>query len=252
MASNDHFSAFAATYAQFRPSYPVALFDWLARQAPARHHAWDCATGNGQAARSLAPWFDRVTATDVGEAMITHALPAARVTYRVGSAEDAPIEARSVDLITVAQALHWFDLARFWATCRRVLVPGGVLAFWGYLLPSITPALDAIVDDYHDRAVGPYWPADRGPLLEGYRNITPPPPAQRLITPSLTMSADWTVEQLIGLLDSWSATHRARMATGTDPLSATAIRLRTAWGAATARPVTWPLILHAFRFHADH
>ncbi|MCF3649778.1 class I SAM-dependent methyltransferase [Synoicihabitans lomoniglobus] len=246
MARNDHFSAFAATYAQFRPTYPDALFGWLARQSDAHGHAWDCATGNGQAAHQLTPHFERVTATDVGAAMIAHAPPHPRITFAVGSAEHPPIADHDVNLITVAQALHWFDLPAFWQTCQRVLQPHGVLAYWGYLLPQITPAVDALVIAYHDDAVGPYWPDDRGPLLTHYANVCPP--AERIPTPTFAMNATWTVDQLIGMLDSWSATHRARAATGSDPLAPFGARLREAWGAEATRPVSWPITVHAFRF----
>jgi len=149
MSRNDHFSSFASTYAQYRPTYPTALFELLAARSPSTHHAWDCATGNGQAAVSLASHFNHVTATDIGANMIKHALPHPRVTYQSGSAEAPPLDENYADLITVAQALHWFDRPAFWTTCQHILKPDGILAYWGYLLPKITPPIDAIVDDYH-------------------------------------------------------------------------------------------------------
>lgn len=249
MARNDHFSAFAATYASFRPTYPAELFTMLATLSPAHEHAWDCATGNGQAAVSLAAHFDRVTGTDVGSAMIAHAHPHPQVSYAVGPAEAPPIADHTIDLITVAQALHWFDRPSFWQTCTRVLKPDGVLAYWGYLLPQVTPAVDAIIKYYHDETVGPYWPPDRGPLMNLYATVKPP--AKRLATQDFTMTATWTVEHLIGMLDSWSATHRARQETGHDPLPAAAGLLRVVWGSeANALPVQWPLKVHAFRFNS--
>ena len=245
-SNNDHFSDFAATYAAFRPTYPDKLFAWLSAQAPSRTHAWDCATGNGQAAVSLARHFDTVTATDVSAPMIAAAQGHPRITYSVAAAEVVEFPPQSLDLITVAQALHWFDLPAFWRVCAQALKPGGVLAVWGYLLPATSPGVDALVHDYHDVTVGPYWPPDRQPLLQGYARITPP--AVPLAVPSFTMTAQWTVDHLIGLLDSWSATHRARQALSLDPLAPLIPALRTAWGDIESLAVTWPLVLRAFRF----
>ena len=247
VARNDHFSAFAATYASFRPTYPDALFAWLAALAPTREHAWDCATGTGQAAVSLAAYFDQVTATDVGAGMIANATPHARIHYTVAPAEASALPDQSVDLITVAMALHWFDRDRFWEECQRVLRPGGVLAYWGYLLPSVSPAVDIVVALYHDITVGSYWPPDRGPLLNGYATVRPTTGFNRIAAPEFSMSADWSVDHLIGMLDSWSATHRARAATAQDPLAAIVPELRSAWGDTAIRPVSWPLAVHAFR-----
>lgn len=246
MSKNDHFSSFAQTYASFRPTYPDELFKWLAQTAPSQQHAWDCATGNGQAAHSLANHFDHVTATDVSSTMIAAATPNPKITFQVAPAESTDIPAQSVDLITVAQALHWFDLPPFWTLCRDALKPNGVLAVWGYLLPQVTDSIDALVKKYHDETVGPFWPPDRQPLLEGYASINPP--ASSMTAPSFKMNSESNVDQLIGMLDSWSATHRARGATNSDPLAPLIPQLRSAWGAPSTRPVTWPLVLRVFRF----
>ncbi len=246
MSRNDHFSAFAATYASYRPTYPEALYSWLAELTPGHDHTWDCATGTGQAAVGLAKYFRRITATDVGVGMIEHAAPHPRVTYTIASAEHPPAALADLDLITVAQALHWFDRDSFFTHCRRLLKPGGVLAYWGYLLPDISREVNMVVALYHDITVGPYWPPDRGPLLNGYAEITPPG-LTRVHAPRFEMTATWTVDHLIGQLDSWSATHRARHATGTDPLAPLIPELRAAWGTTATRQVTWPLFVHAFR-----
>lgn len=249
MARNDHFSKFAATYASYRPTYPDELFSTLAPLAPSRSHAWDCATGTGQAAVSLAAHFDQVTATDVGAGMIKKAQPHPRVTYAVGSAEAPALVDRSVDLVTVAMALHWFDRDIFWQTCQRVLRPNGVLAYWGYLLPEISPAVDAVVRHYHDETIGSFWPPDRGPLMNLYADIDPP--AQRLLERDLTMNSTWKLENLVGMLDSWSATHRAREQSGHDPIPAVAGLLSVVWDRdKPTMPVRWPLKLHAFRFNS--
>src|SRR5215470_15770711 len=133
----DHFSASAAGYATFRPKYPAELFDFVAALPERRRVAWDCATGNGQAALPLAERFDRVVATDASAEQIAHATPHPRVSYGVGLADESGLDGESVDLVTVAQALHWLALDRFFAEVRRVVVEGGVLAVWCYTRPVL-------------------------------------------------------------------------------------------------------------------
>ncbi len=142
MIFKDHFSKQATDYAKFRPRYPQKLFDYLGRIAPNRRVAWDCGTGNGQAAVGLALVFDRVIATDASEKQIANAQSHEKVDYRVAPAEHSGIGSEAVDLIMVAQALHWFDLDRFYAEARRVLKPDGILAASAYNLLHIDPAVD--------------------------------------------------------------------------------------------------------------
>jgi ubiquinone/menaquinone biosynthesis C-methylase UbiE len=134
MAFKDHFSRQAADYAKFRPRYPRELFEYLGSVAPCRQLAWDCGTGNGQAAIGLATVFDRVIATDASEKQISSAQPHEHVEYRVAPAENSGVQSDTVDLIMVAQALRWFDLERFYAEARRVLKPHGILAASAYNL----------------------------------------------------------------------------------------------------------------------
>src|ERR1043166_9820982 len=146
MTFKDHFSAQASDYAKFRPGYPSELFEYLGSVAPSRTLAWDCATGNGQAAVELAEVFDRVIATDASEKQIANAQPDARVEYRVAPAENSGLESGTVDLIMVAQALHWFDLPRFYDEARRVLKPNGALAASAYRFFHIAPEIDELVN----------------------------------------------------------------------------------------------------------
>jgi ubiquinone/menaquinone biosynthesis C-methylase UbiE len=150
----DHFSKQAADYAKFRPRYPKELFRRLASIAPDTQLAWDCATGTGQAAIELAEFFDRVIATDASEKQIANAERHPRVEYRAATAEESGLDAASVDLVTVAQALHWFDLDRFYAEVRRVLKPQGLLAATAYKLAKISPEIDLIVNHYYSDIVG--------------------------------------------------------------------------------------------------
>jgi SAM-dependent methyltransferase len=237
----DHFSKQAADYAKFRPGYPQKLFAYLRSIAPNRQLAWDCGTGNGQAAVGLASVFDRVIATDASEKQIANAQLHERVEYRVASAENSGIKSGTIDLIMVAQALHWFDLDRFYAEARRVLKPDGVLAASAYNLLQIEPAIDEVVDRYYYEVVGPFWPPERK-LVENFADLRFP--FHEIERREFQMTAQWNLEHLIGYLGSWSSTQRFITATGTDPLEEIAGEVRPVWGAPNQiREVNWPLIL---------
>jgi SAM-dependent methyltransferase len=219
------------------------LFQWLGSIALGKELAWDCATGNGQAAVELAKVFDRVIATDASEKQVASAEANSRVEYRVASAEQSGLDAGSADLVTVAQALHWFDLDRFYAEVRRVLKPNGVLAAWAYKLATVSPAIDTIVHHYYSDVVGPYWPAERV-LVEKFEEL--PFAFDQIVAPPFAMVAEWQAEQLLGYLRTWSATQRFIAAEKRDPLETTERELRAAWGENTRR-VVWPLTVRVGR-----
>jgi SAM-dependent methyltransferase len=245
MTFQDHFSTQAQAYARFRPTYPDALFAWLASLVSVRDLAWDCGTGNGQAAVALAAHFARVIASDPSREQIVHAALHARVSYCVASAEAPPAAAHGADLVTVAQALHWFDFERFFPALVRVLKPGGLFAAWGYGLMRITPAVDAVVQHYYTDIVGPYWPPDRRHIESGYRSI--PFPLTELAAPEFEMTAAWKLEDLYGYLDTWSATRRYLNTRGEHPLLSLRPALAQAWGGVPERAVAWPLFLRLGR-----
>jgi ubiquinone/menaquinone biosynthesis C-methylase UbiE len=236
----DHFSGHAACYQQFRPNYPAPLFEYLASLCPAHDLAWDCATGNGQAAVALAPYFTSVIATDFSAQQIEQAQRDAKVRYLVARADQAPIEALSADLVTVAQALHWFNLASFYREVFRVAKPGGLLAVWSYEMHHIAPEIDAVVLRLYSDIVGPYWPPERKIVEEGYRTL--PFPFDEIAPPQFEMVHSWDLEHVLGYLGSWSATQRYRNQLGKDPLALIADDLKAAWfDPERARDVVWPL-----------
>jgi SAM-dependent methyltransferase len=242
----DHFSAVAAQYAAHRPDYPRALFDWLADAAPSTRAAWDCGTGSGQAAVGLARRFESVFATDASAEQVARARRHRRVAYRAAPAESSGLPAGSVDCVTVAQALHWFDRERFWAEARRVLVPGGVLAAWCYLLFRVDAAVDAVVGRFYGDVVGPYWPPERALVEKGYATIAFP--FEELPAPRFRMVKRWTLSQLEGYLTTWSAVRGYVAARGEDPLAALRPELSAAWGGpARVRRVVWDLEVRAGR-----
>ncbi len=246
---NDHFAGVASYYASHRPGYPPELFAWLADQLAGRRLAWDCATGSGQAALALADHFDQVLATDASSSQIEAAKPWPGVQYRVAPADASGLEAQSVDLVTVAQALHWFELGPFYAEVRRVLRPGGLLAVWTYgVFQVVGDAQGEIqwhLDRFYHQTVGPYWPPERRHVENGYAELAFP--FVELAVPPFAMQVDWTLDDLAGYLRSWSATSRYCELVGVDPVTELTRELAPLWGEAS-RQVSWPLSLKVGRF----
>jgi SAM-dependent methyltransferase len=243
----DHFSRLAAQYAEFRPHYPGALFDFLAKVAPSRKKAWDCACGSGQATLDLGERFESVVGTDASSQQIAAARLHPRVTYAVARAEDSGLESDSLDLVTVAQSLHWFDRPQFYAEVKRVLHVRGVLAVWTYAVPRLNdPNLDRLLQTYYWDTVGQYWPPERRDVESGYRSIEFP--FVEIASPSLSMLENWTQAQFLGYLRSWSATARYVDARGEDPVVPLEAQLSPVWGdSQRTRTVSWPLSLRVGR-----
>jgi SAM-dependent methyltransferase len=242
----DHFSEAARQYADYRPTYPGELFAYLASISPNRQLAWDCGTGNGQAARELARHFIRVVATDASSDQIAQGIAHERIEYRVERAEDVSFEPRSVDLVTAATAVHWFDLEPFYTVVRRVVRPGGVLAVWTYHLPVIDPTIDQILEHYYASVLAGYWPERIHYLHDRYQTL--PFPFEEIEPPYFEMQADWDLGQLAGFLESWSATRRYQKERGQNPLGIIWQSLSGAWGKHDQRrTIRWPLYLRVGR-----
>jgi len=237
----DHFSSKAASYSQYRPGYPRELFAWLASLCPVHQRVWDCATGTGQAAAQFTPHFELVIASDASFAQVSKAATEGQYLRTSCLAEQTPFVDDCFDLVTVAQALHWFDLDRFYTEVKRVLKPDGVLAVWSYGLMQIAPPLDSIVNHLYHHTVGPYWPFERKQVENGYRDLAFP--FNELSSPVFSMQADWSVQHLLGYLSTWSAVKRYKEDRGVDPLQSISHDLLTAWGEQQTRTVTWPLAL---------
>lgn len=221
----DHFSGHARSYRRFRPHYPRELYVWLAAQSPANSVAVDVATGNGQAALGLAEFFETVIATDASAAQLELAGPHPRVSYRCEPAERISLPDASADLVTAAQAAHWFEWTLFAGEARRVLRPGGLLAVWCYGRLLVLPAIDKLIDEF-SRVVALPFP--------------------EVPSPGFEMRADWDCRSALGYLESWSAVQRCRTLSRRDPLALLEPLLAGAWGAGT-RALRWPLVLKAGR-----
>lgn len=242
----DHFSGHARQYAQFRPGYPPELFESINALTPQHEAAWDCGTGSGQAAARLASYYKRVIATDPSAQQIGNALRVPRVEFLVARAEQSCLATASIDVITVAQALHWFDHEAFYREVRRVAKQGALLVAWGYGLTQIDPPADNIVARFYDQIVGPYWPPERRYIEEGYQTL--PFPFDEIAMPGFAMRANWSLNALCDYLATWSATRRYQQQRGDDPIPALREELARHWGKPEqVRSVRWPLFVRAGR-----
>jgi ubiquinone/menaquinone biosynthesis C-methylase UbiE len=239
--AKDNFSTQAQAYARYRPDYPEALYQHILAKVGRRERALDLATGNGQAAAVLARHFGQVEATDISAAQLAQAPALPNVRYQVASAEQCPFPDQSFDLVTVAQAFHWFWFEIFFEEMRRILRPGGVLAVWGYGLNHIEPAIDAEVWRFYEETVGPYWDPERRHIEQQYQNIHFP--FESLASPMFAQTKHWQLSDLAGYLNSWSAVQHFAKARGYNPVEDFVASLETRWPAQETKAVTFPIFL---------
>jgi len=247
VAFKDYFSGHAQAYADARPSYPDELFKFLHSQCEQHDLVWDCATGNGQAAVSLARIFKRVIATDGSAEQVEQAQPAENIEYRQMTAEQPLLGKNSCDLVTVAQALHWFDTDTFFENAKACLKPDGVLAAWCYAVHQINEPIDVVVEKLYEEILGEYWPSERRLVENHYRDISFP--FATCFEQNFVMTREWNLQQLCGYFTSWSALQRYRKKNGSDPLELVMEDLRQAWGTDPEKTqvVTWPLTVKLAR-----
>lgn len=233
-AFQDLFSRHAGDYSRFRPTYPKALYDYLAGLTPTHECAWDAGTGNGQCAVALADYFRRVHASDPSAEQIAHARPHSRVRYVVGMAEASGLPDTSIDLITAAQAAHWFEMDGFAKEARRVLKPGGVVALWSYGFHHSGDArLDDLLDRFGMEILGPYWAEGARHTWERYARL--PFAFREIAAPTFHLDMHLTLPELTGYLESWSAPQKFRAVHGRSPLADIHKELEAAWGPAQER-----------------
>lgn len=241
----DHFSNISDQYARFRPDYPHAIFDFLYPLLKEKQKAWDCGTGNGQVARELAQTFVHVEATDISQSQLEHAYLADNIHYSLQAAESTDFGDDSFDLITAAQAVHWFDFDEFYDEVKRVARSNAIIAIIGYELNNITPEIDQVVRTLYSDIVGKYWDSERRYIQEKYQTI--PFPFRELETPEINNIKIWNFDNLLGYLNTWSAVRHFIKANGYNPVDEISEELKKAWGPSEVRKVNFPIIFRAGR-----
>ncbi|MBL7663301.1 class I SAM-dependent methyltransferase [bacterium] len=228
-------------YAIHRPRYHRELFQWLASISPSNRCAWDCATGAGQAAVGLAEFFDIVLATDINKEQIDHAEPHHKIQYSVSPAEQNDFKSQSIDLITVACGVHWFDRKQFFETAKRLLIPKGVIAVWTYKWPwTNSKEVDRVLAKLKDTILENYWPQESKLYFSGYADIDFP--FEEIQVPPFTLECDWQVEDLIGFISTWSAVQRYLRVNGKSPIELVKADLIAAWKSSPPKlPLELPL-----------
>lgn len=213
----DRFSLQAKSYAQFRPSYPAPFIEEVVSSCSATHCAWDCATGNGQVAVSIADHFHLVEATDISEQQLKNSVKRENINYQVGAAEKTSFEDEVFDLVTVAQAIHWFDHSKLFSEVDRVLKYGGIFATWGYgLFRFNNDALNNVISWFYENIMGEYWDPQRRLIESQYDTIEFPYPAIK--APSFKIPISANVESIIAFFETWSSVDNYRKAKKEDPI----------------------------------
>lgn len=237
----DNFSQQASLYAAFRPHYPPELYEYIIGCVKNKNTAWDCGTGNGQCAVQLSKYFKKVWATDISEKQLQHATKADNIIYTVQPAEQTAFENRSVDLITVAQAIHWFRFDDFYSEVRRVAAPGATIAVWCYSLLRVNDAINQLLDDFHYHTLKDYWDPERKYIDEAYRNV--PFPFEKIESPAFFIERNWTPQHLSGYLHTWSAIQKYIAVHHHSPIPALMEKIQPYWSNDQTLKIIFPLHL---------
>jgi len=241
----DNFSKQSDLYSKFRPGYPKKLFDFLMQLVPDKKTAWDCGTGNGQVAVTLSGYFKKIYATDLSAAQIANAAIKDNIFYLVEKAEETKFDDNSFDLITIAQAIHWFNFDKFYKEAHRTLRPGGIIAAIGYDVLKINRKIDSVIDNFYKITTGPYWDKERKLVDSHYATI--PFPFKEIESPGFSMNYQWELEQVIGYFNTWSAVQHYIRKNNENPVDEFSKELRKAWGGVGRRKVSFPVFIRVGR-----
>ncbi len=243
----DNFSNGSELYAFYRPTYPSGLFSFLFEQVKERNNAWDCGTGNGQVASELTSFFSQVYATDISRQQLYNAIARPNIQYSLQPSEKTNFSANIFDLITVAQAVHWFQFEEFYKEVNRTLKDDGIIAVMGYSLFRSNEETDSLIRDFYQNTIGSYWDKERKYLEEHYKTI--PFPFQEISTPAFEQTLEWNFEHLIGYLKTWSAVKHFITREGYDPVDNIARDLHQGFG--SKRKITFPIHLRVGKKNLD-
>ena len=237
----DNFSQQAAGYAKYRPQYPDALFTYILEFVKEKNTAWDCGTGNGQTAKELSKYFNKVFATDISQKQIDNAYRADNILYSLQPAEQTDLAEKSIDLITVSQALHWFNFDAFYKEVKRVAKPNAIIAVWTYSLLQISKEINAVIEHYHFSILANYWDAERKYVDDKYTSI--PFPFDEIEAPAFEIKIYWSLQDLEGYFYTWSALQKFTAAHNFSPVDDLITQLQPLWGAAEKREIIFPVQL---------
>ncbi|MCB0488502.1 MAG: class I SAM-dependent methyltransferase [Cyclobacteriaceae bacterium] len=225
--SKDLFSGHADLYASFRPTYPNDLFQFIFKNVGQFDKAWDCGTGNGQVAQSLAPHFKSVEATDISRKQLENAKVIENINYQVCSAESTPFSKNSFDLISVGQAIHWFDLNKFYSECQRVAKPGCVIALFGYSPMRMSMEFDKLVDDFYFNVIYDYWETERRIVEDQYQSL--PLPFELIKSPAFKIEQNLTIQAVEGYFNTWSSVQKFVKERGFNPVPQLMSEIKLLW-----------------------
>lgn len=237
----DNFSSHAKNYFQFRPHYPDSLYSFIYAEVSNFNSAWDCGTGNGQVAHKLSEKFQKVFATDISEQQLKNAIPKNNITYFITRAEKTNFPDNTFDLITVAQALHWFDLKEFYKEVHRVAKHDSVIAVLGYKLLNVSPEIDSIILDFYNNTVGKFWDVERRLVDEEYKTIFFP--FEEIQTPSFQITVSWKIEQLLNYLSTWSSVQKFIKENKSNPIDIISPQIKSLWEKEEAKEICFPVFM---------
>lgn len=240
--TKDHFSSGSKNYQKFRPTYPDRLYQDIYGYLDARERAWDCATGNGQVATVLANTFQEVHATDISHNQLSQAPRKKNISYQISRAEQTPFPDDFFDLITVAQALHWFDHEHFFKEARRVAKGGSILAVWGYGLLSIEPSIDPVLEHLCNNILGTYWDFERTHVNNQYENILSTS-TQEVLESYYTSTKESSLQELEGYLYTWSSVKAYLKQHDHDPVQEAMKAITAVWGEEERKLLKFPVFL---------
>ncbi len=243
----DNFSRQSGGYARYRPRYPENLFKFLADAVTSKKTAWDAGTGNGQTAAELARFFEQVIATDISTRQLEHAFRADNISYRNEPAEKTSIAGGSVDLVTVSQALHWFKFEEFYAEVRRVAAPGAIFAAWTYTRLACDPKVEDLITHFHFDILKDYWDPERKYVDDGYRTI--PFPFKKITAPDFQIRTTWSLQDLEGYINTWSAVQKFIAAEGKNPVPGLVARISRYWANDETGEIIFPVHLKMGYIH---
>lgn len=237
----DNFSSYSDKYAQYRPGYPTEFFDYLNSLIPVKDCAWDCGTGNGQIAFELAKTFKEVFATDISQSQLDHAKKAGNIHYSLQPAEKTNFEENKFDIVTVGQAIHWFDFEKFYHEVCRTSKAGAIICVIGYGGIDVNEVINNLKKVFYKDVVGPYWDTERKYIDEDYKTI--PFPFEEIQSPVFENKFQWSLGNYIGYINTWSAVKHFIKAKGFNPVEDFQKELEKYWLPSEIKYVRFPFFV---------